>query len=206
MNRYKYIIVALLVCFPIYFLFFSKENIANYPSSGEGIVAFGDSLVEGVGASPSLDFVSLLSLKTGRQIVNFGLSGDTTSSARDRLPEVFARVPNPEVAIILLGGNDFLRKIPQEETFRNLEFIINEFQKRGSVVLLLGVRGGILNDRFDKDFKKLSDRLETAFVPNVLKGIIGNPKFMYDSIHPNGLGYEHMAERILPVLSKIIID
>ena len=90
------------------------------PTSGERIIAFGDSLVQGVGASPGHDIVSVLSRRLGVPIVNAGRSGDTTGAALTRLDSaVLSR--NPRIVIVLLGGNDMLRRVPRATTFDNLD-------------------------------------------------------------------------------------
>lgn len=203
-NPLSLLLVVLVLFFGIYAIFFSRETeIGNFPSSGEKIVVFGDSLVAGVGSTPDNDLFSVLSRRIGEPIQNYGRGGDTTSMALERLPQVFEDVPNPKIAIILLGGNDFLRKVPKEETFSNLSKIIQEFSSRGSVVLLLGVRGGIFKDNFEREFDELRKEYKTAYVPNVLRGLITNRELMYDSIHPNDKGYQKIADRIYPVLSKL---
>lgn len=179
-------------------------EVKNYPSSNSEIIAFGDSLIEGVGSTQGGDLVSLLSRGIGRPIRNFGRGGDTTAMALERLPGVLQEVPNPQLVIILLGGNDFLRRVPREETFENMKTIITKFQDRGAIVLLLGVRGGVIKDQFKEEFDILQDTYKTAYVSNILKGLIGNPTYMYDSVHPNNLGYEKVASRVLPVLERYI--
>ncbi len=197
--------VGVLIGIILWLLFgFSTQEIRNYPSKGVGVIAFGDSLIEGVGSTDGEDLVSLLSVKTGVSIQNFGRSGDTTELALERLPQVLEEVPNPKVVIILLGGNDFLRKVPRTQTFKNMEEIITAFQERGAVVLILGIRGGIFKDNFQEEFENLSKMYATGYVPNVLSGLIGRAEYMYDSIHPNNVGYKKVADRVYPVLSKFI--
>lgn len=187
-----------------FFLNFNKTSqIKNYPSSGQDIVAFGDSLIFGQGASSDdKNLVSLLSKRIGKKIVNLGVPGNTTQDAIDRISELDKY--NPKVVIVLLGGNDYLKKVPIETTFKNLEKIIKKVQDSGSVVLLLGVRGGLLTDKFDTEFEKISSKYHTAYVSDVLSGLITNMQYMSDAVHPNDLGYEKIADRVYPVLVKII--
>jgi lysophospholipase L1-like esterase len=198
-------LVLVVIGFAIYALFFASDprRIKNYPSFGTRVIAFGDSLIEGVGASEGNDFISLLSQKLATPIENYGRGGDTTATALERLPRVLEEVPNPKVVIILLGGNDFLRKIPKEETFANLSTIIESFQERDAVVLLLGIRGGIFKDNFEKEFEELHDIYQTAYISNVLRGLITNRKLMFDSIHPNDAGYKKIADKVYPILKEI---
>lgn len=185
------------------FLFLGGEDIKNYPSKGTDVIAFGDSLVQGVGASSrDTNFVSLLSKKTGKQIVNLGVSGNTTRDGLARINEL--NKYNPKVVILLLGGNDYLQKVPESETFVNLEKIIKDIQARGAIVLLLGIRGGLLLDKFDERFEELAEETNSAFVSNVLSGLITNDQYMSDAIHPNDAGYKKISDRIYPVLSELI--
>lgn len=187
----------------ILYLFLGRDGtITNYPPKNQTVVAFGDSLIEGVGATPGNDFVSVVERNLRIEIMNKGLSGDTTTSALSRINEVLALEPG--IVIILLGGNDVIRRIPKGETFQNLERIIENFQSEGAVVILLGVRGGILFDGYDKDFESLSKKHNTAYVSNVLDNLITNQKYMSDGIHPNDQGYAMIAKRVIPVLEKLI--
>ena len=194
-------IVVVILSVYIYRTFIWTPEIVNFPSEGKNIVAFGDSLVSGVGSQGG-GFVTSLALKTKTPIVNLGKSGDSTADGLARVSEIFQY--NPKVVILLLGGNDALRRISREETFNNLRSIIREIQGKGSIVLLLGVRGGLLSDAYSSDFKDLSEEMGTVYVSDVLSGIFGNPELMYDEIHPNDKGYEKIAERIVKVLPPLL--
>lgn len=198
------IVVGVAVLLGIFYFSSRPKVIVNYPSSGVDIIAFGDSLVEGVGSSAENEggFVTLLSRKIGQPIINLGNSGDTTADGLARINQLNQH--NPKIVLLLLGGNDYLKKIPPEETFKNLSSLIQYIEGRGSIVLLLGVRGGILSDHFDSEFEKLRDTYQTAFVSNVLRGLLTNPQYMSDAIHPNDLGYQKIADRIYPVLTSLL--
>lgn len=204
MKKYGYFAgIVILVALFAFFVFSGKESaVHNYPSAGTDIIAFGDSLVQGVGATEGNDFVSLLSKKIGRPIVNLGVSGDTTAQGLARIGELDRF--RPQVVLLLLGGNDHLRKVPIEETFANLGKIIENIHARGAIVLLLGVRGSLLGDKFEEEFEKLHEQYETAHVPDVLSGLFGHGEYMSDTIHPNNLGYAKIAERIYPVLLHLL--
>ncbi len=182
----------------------SQPNIVNFPPKGSMIVALGDSLTEGVGASSyERGYIGLLKKRFDIDIVNKGVSGDTTKRGLARLDSDVLLL-HPDIVIVLLGGNDFLQQVPREEVFKNLENIITRIQKNGAVVLLLGVRGGLLHDAFSADFIALAKRTGSAFVPNVLEGIIGDGKLMQDGIHPNDGGYQKIADKVAPVLEKLL--
>lgn len=185
-------------------IFFGEESkITNYPSSGINIIAFGDSLIEGVGASEGNDFISLLSKEINEPIINIGVSGNTTRDGLKRIKkDVLSK--DPKIVLISLGGNDYLKRVPKDETFLNLENMIVQIQEEGAVVLLLGVRGGILRDNYEKNYRDIADKLGAGYVPNILDDIIGTPSLMYDALHPNDTGHKLIADKILPVLQELI--
>ncbi len=199
------VVAAAFVILTIWYFFFHvgrETAITNLPSSGVDIVAFGDSLVAGTGATNGNDFVSLLSKGIGREIVNLGVPGNTTADGLARINELDRY--RPKVVLLLLGGNDHLKKLPIETTFGNLGKIIEDIHSRGAVVLLLGVKGNLFGDKFEPEFENLRDKYKTAYVSNVLDGLFRNPKLMEDSIHPNDAGNKIIAERIYPVLVPLL--
>src|SRR3990167_9273300 len=131
----------------IFIFSFLSAGCGFHPSAvsleGKSIICFGDSITEGVGAGPGEDFPSLLAEKFGRPVINAGKGGETTYDALKRLPsDVLER--NPGLVIVEFGGNDYLQKIPKEETFKNLEEIISKIQDRGATAVLAAVRIGVL--------------------------------------------------------------
>jgi len=192
------IIVGLILV--VWFFFFKSAPITNYPPKNDTIVAFGDSLVFGVGATGGNDFVSVLERKLGREVVNLGVSGNTTKDGIARIDDVLEL--DPGVVILLLGGNDYLRRMSKEETSANLETLITTFQAQGSVVVLLGVRGGILVDGREAVYRELSEKYGTVYVDDVLDGIFMKPELMFDSIHPNNAGYAIIADRVYEAFLK----
>jgi lysophospholipase L1-like esterase len=183
----------------------SKEStITNFPPKGTTIVALGDSLTYGIGASSrKTTYVGLLEEELNIAIDNKGVGGDTTHDALVRLDRDVLAV-HPDIVIVLLGSNDYLKGVPQEETFRNLQTIISRIQAKGAVVLLVGARGGALRDKFADSFAVLAESTRSAFVPGALDGVIGDAKLLSDEIHPNDAGYRLMAEKISPVLKGLI--
>jgi acyl-CoA thioesterase-1 len=186
-----------------WWLLHDRSPRAARPTAGSTIVAFGDSLVEGRGATPGQDFVSLLSRRLAVPIVNAGRSGDTAVAALSRL-DVAVLSRNPRVVIVLLGGNDFLRRVPTSETFRSLSTIVERIRERGAAVILIGVSVGVIADPYAGEYEALARRTSSGFVPDILDDIIGHTDRMSDSIHPNDRGYQLMADRIEPVVRDLI--
>ena len=170
-------------------------EVKNLDSQGSNIICLGDSLTSGVGAEPGQDYPSLLSGYLNRKVINAGVSGDTTRDALKRIKKDVME-QNPQMVIIILGGNDFLQKLPKEETFQDLEKIVALVQSGGAAVTLAEIKTGLLNDPYLNGFKYLARQKKTLLIPDILKGIIGNPGLMSDTIHPNAKGYAVMAKRI----------
>ncbi len=204
-NKLVYFVVVILILSLAYFAYakLSKSEVKNIDSIGTDIVAMGDSLVAGNGASSKdTNFVSLVSAKIGNPIINLGVPGNTSTDLLARLNELDRY--NPKVVILLVGGNDFLQKVPKETTFKNIEKIVQNIQARGSSVLLLGIRGGILKDNFATEFERIAEKYNTAYVSDVLSGLITKNQYMSDTIHPNDAGYKIIADRVYSVLVKMI--
>lgn len=202
MNKIIFLFAAVFTIIILFVFLKENEPITNYPSDGSTIVAFGDSLVEGYGATEGNDFVKLLSNRIGRPIINLGRSGETTGEALERIDLVIEN--DPKVVMVLLGGNDFLKRVPEDEVFLNLEKIIDTIHQSGSTVILLGIRGGFLSDNFKGRFEDLAKEKNVAYISDVLDELIGKKEFMFDSIHPNDNGYSIIADRAEPVLKKLI--
>ena len=208
MNKNLFITLASagILIIGLWYFFGNGSYTKKYPAPegrGKNIIAFGDSLVEGVGASPGNNFVSLLSKKLGADIINAGFGGDTTASALDRLSQdVISR--DPKIVVVLLGGNDAVRRIPKQETFKNLEKIIDRVQEKGAGVLLIGIQSGFFRDNYKKDFAALARKKGAWHVPDILDGIFAHPDLMDDAIHPNDKGYQIIANRLEPVLREML--
>lgn len=197
------VILALLIGGGLFWYFNQSWEIKNYPSAMNGpVVMFGDSLVEGVGATSGNTLPEQLGKKIGVKIVNYGVSGDTTRDGLARLDE--ALLVKPKVAIVLLGGNDFLKKIPRDETFQNLEKIIAAFQAHGAVTVVVGVRSGIVGGGADEAYEDVAERTGSVYISDVLSGVFAHPDLMSDAIHPNDRGYEKIAERLASILAKYL--
>lgn len=111
-TRKVLIAIVLIVVFTALTLFIflrtGNYEVINHPSSDGPIVAFGDSLVVGVGAKVGKGFVDVLSERLGEPVINLGRGGDKTEDALGRIDEVLNK--NPRMTLVLLGGNDFFKQ------------------------------------------------------------------------------------------------
>lgn len=202
-KKIFYFILAIAAIVAV-FLLWPKNKPEMVWDKNLKIIAFGDSLVQGVGSGQGNGFVSLLSKKIGLNIINAGISGNTTQDGLARLEKDVIE-QKPDVVIVLLGGNDAIRQIPESQTFGNLEEIILQIKNSGAKVLLLGVRGGVafMGKNYNSEFKKLAKKTNVVLVPDVLDGLFGNKDLMSDGIHPNDKGYEKIAEKVWQYLPEI---
>lgn len=196
-RRKFYTIVGLLIGFILYWAWpTGVRRYRNLPPSATGPwVAFGDSLTQGHGAKPGADFPTQLSERLGIPIQNLGVAGETSADGLRRIEAVVNL--NPRVVLLCFGGNDVLQSVPRNQMFANIGTMIDRLQKRGSFVLLLGIRGpSLVGDANAKGFKDLANRKRVKLVPDILDGILGQPALMSDYVHPNDSGYGRIAERL----------
>lgn len=177
-------------------------NVANLNSAGTNVIAFGDSLTAGYGASAGEDYPSQLSSLIHVPVINAGVSGDTTESALARIDDVLSQ--NPRLVIVGLGGNDFLRRVPMEKTKKNLESIVGQIQGAGAMVVLLGFRFPTLGPDYGDLYEDVADAKGCLLIPDLLDGILSDAKLKSDEIHPNAAGYALMAERVSGPVGKLL--
>lgn len=173
------------------------------------LLAFGDSLTAGYGLSPDQSFPRqlqslLVDRRPGAVVENAGVSGDTTTSGRARLPRVLSRLTQrPDLAILELGANDLLRGVDPARTRDNLDWMLGEFERAGIPVLLAGMLAppflGTWAARFNALYPDLAKRHGAALYPFFLDGVVGDRSLVLaDGVHPNARAIGIVANRILP--------
>lgn len=178
-------------------------SVKNLASSGSAVIAFGDSLTAGYGVSRGEDYPSRLAARAGVEVVNAGVSGDTTDSALARIDhDVLAK--NPRIVIVGLGGNDFLRGVPISTTEANLRTMVRQIQGAGAMVVLLGFEFPSITSGYASMYERVAADEGCLLVPDMLDGIVGNPALKSDEIHPNAPGYDLMAERVEAPLRALV--
>lgn len=181
------------------------SQITNLHSGvGKQVIVLGDSITAGYGLSAEKAYPFLLSQKLNLPVLNRGISGDTTADGLARLSgSVLSQ--EPWIVIIALGGNDFLKKVPKIETEKNLREIISQIQVKKAITILLGMNLGLFKDEYKDLYKRVAQETGSYLIPQVLKGIIDNPKHRQeDIIHPNALGQEILADRIAEALKPLL--
>ncbi len=177
------------------------------------VVAFGDSLTAGYGLAQADAFPVQLerALKAkgiGVEIVNAGVSGDTSGGGLQRLD--WAVPPGTQAVILELGANDALRGIDPDLTKQALDKIITRLKARNIAVLVAGMRapanwGPEYVVRFDALFPELAGRHGALLYPFFLEGVAGKAALNQgDGLHPTAAGIAEIVTRILPSVEKLI--
>jgi acyl-CoA thioesterase I len=177
------------------------------------IVVFGDSLVAGLGLKPSEAFPAQLerALKAKGQaveVINAGVSGDTTAAGLERLGWA---VPERTDAVILeLGANDALRGLDPGRAKANLDKIIATLKAGGAEVLLAGMLaprnlGPAYTRAFDAIYPELATKHGVILYPFFLEGVALNGKLnLDDGLHPSARGVAEITARMMPAVEQLI--
>ncbi len=177
------------------------------------VVALGDSLTAGLGLSPGLAWPALVQQKADEagfdvEIVNAGVSGDTTAGGLRRLD--WALEGDVRVLVLELGANDGLRGLPVDAMRENLSRIIETASDRGIAVLLCGMEappnfGPRYTSEFRQAFRDLADEHDVVFLPFFLDGVAGNAALnQADGIHPNADGTRRVADLVWRALQPML--
>lgn len=184
-------------------------------SEKDVILFFGNSLTAGMGLEPSEAFPALIqnrldSLEYDYEVINAGLSGETTASGKNRINWVLNQ--EVDVFVLELGANDGLRGIPLEETRKNLQDIINTVKEKNpdTKIVLAGMQippnmGEEYTTEFRNIFPELAEENNVELIPFLLEGVAGDPKLnQQDGIHPTAEGYEIVADNVWSVLEDVV--
>jgi len=186
-----------------------SDEHANRPR----VLVLGDSLTAGLGLDPSQAYPAILQQRIdaaglGYEVVNAGVSGDTSAGGLSRLDWSLAE--DVRVVIVALGANDGLRGLPVEELRRNLDAIITRAQAKKAAVILAGMEappnfGRAYTDAFHEVYPALAKSHGIAFVPFLLQGVAGIEKLNQpDGIHPTAEGARIAADNVWQVLEPVL--
>ena len=171
-------------------------------SSNAVILAFGDSLTYGTGASDEQAYPSILAGLTSLEVANEGIPGEISHDGANRLPGLLDEI-QPELLILIHGGNDILKKIPPAETAKNIGKMIGEARQRDISVILLGVPEPKLFVTSSAEiYQIIAKQYDIAADLSTLPEILRDRDLKSDMVHPNAKGYSQMAENIYSLLKR----
>ena len=181
-----FITIALMAC---------TEARYNTLPSDAVILAFGDSLTAGVGTTADKSYPSVLAELSERKVINAGISGETTSRGLARFEKLLER-HQPQLVILLEGGNDVLRNHPSSLTESNLTTMIEQAQARQIPLLLLGVPEKNLFSSSASFYTELAEKHDVMFIRSLVSDLLRTSRYKSDPVHLNAEGYRAMAEAI----------
>ena len=169
--------------------------------SDDVVLAFGDSLTYGTGATPEEAYPNVLAKLIHRNVVGAGVPGETTADGLERLPAVLEEV-KPRLLLLCMGGNDMLRRMDSASIESNLRAMVQMAKSRGIGVVLIGVPEPALFGGTAAVYGKLADEQRVPFEGKILREVLFDSQLKSDQIHPNGRGYRRLAEAIADMLRK----
>ena len=183
---------------------------------GIRVLAFGDSLTQGYGVPPGMDFPNVLerALKAkgvNATIINAGVSGDTSAGGLARLDWSLGDAKTqPDAAILELGANDGLRGLAPGEMEKNLDAILARLKARNIAVLLAGMKGprnfgSAYAAQYDAVFPRLAKKYDVLFYSFFLEGVaLDRALVQPDGLHPNPKGVDVIVSRITPLAIELV--
>jgi acyl-CoA thioesterase-1 len=173
------------------------------------ILVLGDSLTAGYGLEQDESFpvqleARLRSAGHDVNVINAGVSGDTTAGGLARIEWALADLP--DIVIVELGANDALRGLDPTQVYQNLNSLLTRLSKAGCRVILTGMLaprnlGPEYSAEFDQIYPDLAERFDLLFYPFFLAGVATKPRLnQADGVHPNLAGVRVIVAGILPLV------
>ena len=193
----------------------ASDSLQIKSSKDKVILCFGNSLTAGMGlnieeAFPAVIQKKLDSLGLSYQVINAGLSGETTAGGKNRVSWVLNQ--KVDIFILELGANDGLRGISLSETRNNLQAIIDIVKEKNPDVqiVIAGMQmppnlGENYTTEFKNIFPDLATKNDVKLIPFLLENVGGIPELnQQDRIHPTAEGQKILAENTWLVLKDLV--
>jgi len=192
------VLMILLYCLICFSCSDSSNNLTPLPSDAT-ILAFGDSLTYGTGARPGEDYPKLLSNLTNINVINAGIPGEISSKGLQRLPSLLEKY-NPDLIILIHGGNDILKKLSRHDQKNNLLAMIDQAKNKNIPIIMLGVPEPGIFLKSAEIYEEIANETNIPVEFSILPDILGDKSLKSDIAHPNAKGYQNMAQGIYEFL------
>lgn len=169
--------------------------------SGDVVLAFGDSLTFGSGASPSESYPAQLQSLIDRKVVNAGVPGEISADGLVRLPEVLEEV-QPKLLLLCHGGNDLLQKQSETAAATNVRAMIKLARDKGIAVVLIATPKPGFSLSPPDFYAEIAKEFAIPFNDDALKSVLRNNELKSDLVHPNAKGYAQIAQALNKLLKK----
>ena len=207
------------------------SKVMNIWNDSDRYVAIGDSIswgsaddifADGIGFEPIL--AALLNSETGYEniVANEGVRGDTSADGLNLLPSILVNYPDSRYFLILFGSNDAFIPVPSgwnlmpgdpgyAGTFKdNMQRMITAIEQSGKIPYLAKIpfsNGSFaFLTTFTAEYNSVVDELAVSngidvVPPNLYCLFESYPNQLSDGLHPNGVGYQSMAQWWLDALT-----
>ena len=177
-----------------------SQGKAQPVPAGSTVLALGDSLTYGTGASAETSYPTVLAELTGWNVVNAGVPGDTSAQALARLAALLAE-HRPKLVIVSIGGNDFLRKLPESDTRANVHAACKLALESGAQVLLVAVPRATVAAALGQmtDHALYAEVAKDLNIPLQREGwgeVLAQAELRSDQVHANAKGYAQFARSV----------
>jgi len=177
-----------------------RPKLERLPSDAI-VLAFGDSLTFGTGASEGESYPAQLERLIGRRVVRAGVPGEVTAQALARLPEALDEHA-PRLLLLCIGGNDFLRRLGNQQAERNVREMVKLARSRGVAVMLIGTPEPGFTVTPPAFYSSIAKEFRLPYEEGIIGQVLRDASLKADPIHPNALGYRRIAERVADQLKQ----
>ena len=177
-----------------------RPKLERLPSDAV-VLAFGDSLTYGTGASEPESYPAQLEALIGRRVVRAGVPGEVTAQALARLPGALEEHA-PRLLLLCIGGNDFLRRLGNPQAERNVREMVQLAKSRGVAVLLIGTPEPGFSVSPPAFYAAIAKEFRVPYEEGVIGEVLMDRALKADPIHPNARGYRVIAERLADRLKQ----
>ena len=177
-----------------------RPKLERLPSDAV-VLAFGDSLTYGTGATEAESYPAQLEQLIGRRVVRAGVPGELTAQALARLPEMLDEHA-PRLLLLCIGGNDFLRRLGNQQAEGNVRAMVKLARGRGVEVLLIGTPEPGFAVTPPPFYAAIAKEFRLPYEDGAIGDVLKDNALKSDPIHPNARSYRIIAERVAAALKK----
>jgi acyl-CoA thioesterase I len=177
-----------------------RPKLARLPNDAV-LLAFGDSLTYGTGAADHESYPAQLEQLIGRRVVQAGVPGEVSAQALARLPEMLDE-HSPKLLLLCIGGNDFLRRLGNQQAEANVRAMVKLARSRGIDVVLIGTPEPGFSVTPPAFYAGIAKEFRLPYEEAAMADVLRDHALKSDPIHPNARGYRIIAERVAQRLKQ----
>jgi acyl-CoA thioesterase I len=191
----------------------TTEEIPSTPRYNGTIIAVGDSLTAGLGIMEDEAWPAIMEKKLHNnghywQVINAGISGETSSGILSRIKWILAQ--KPDIVILETGANDGFRGILPSVIRKNITMAVQMLQEGNVTVVLAGMQivqnlGADYTREFTDIYPSIARAQDCILIPFFLLQVAGEPALnQTDTIHPNEKGHKIIAQTVYPYVQQAL--